>query len=237
MTELPTGDAKETESADAALAGPDLRFLAVFFPMLAIIVVIAAITMPILRDQRIQANESATIGHIRKITGAQVGYSAAGNAPYVSFAELTGSNGPPVFLLGEWYDGVQKDGYIFTMKGTNITMMGDREWALCYEITASPAVPGRTGKRYFFSDCSGVIRANEGTPADSTSPPIPEMEGSYGAVEAQPLANEPCRRNNPSPQSPPLSSWFGRFGGDGGGGNYCVFPAKAGIQWVRCGVV
>ena len=74
MAELPTGDAEETEAANAALARPMLRNVTVFVLVLAIITVIAAIAMPILRDQRIQVNEWAAFGHICKIRGAQTGH-------------------------------------------------------------------------------------------------------------------------------------------------------------------
>ena len=172
MAELPTGDAEETESADAATTKPKLRYLAAFVFML---VIIAAIAIPnLLHYYRIQANEEAAIKHLDAIRGAQTGWSCGGFPYASSFAELTDTANGLAFLLGEWHEGVQKDGYIFTMKGTLIpSTLAVDGWASCYETTASPAIPGITGKRYFFSDCSAVIRANKGAPADSTSPMVP----------------------------------------------------------------
>jgi len=195
MTELLNGNVEKTESANPTIAGPKLRFLAVFFPVLATISVIATIAMPILRDQQIKVNEAAAIMHIYKIIGSQTGYSGSGGLFADSFAQLTDSTHGFSFLSGEWYDGVQKDGYTFTMKGVGLQQNLHGTVAECYEITAFPAVPGLTGKRYFFCDCSVVFRGNVGAPADSTSPPIPEMNGiiaqwgrSHGPPYQQPRA-------------------------------------------------
>jgi type IV pilus assembly protein PilA len=43
---------------------------------------------------------------------------------------------------------------------------------LSYSVTASPSTPGVTGQRYFFTNQSGVIRANTAGAADSSSTPI-----------------------------------------------------------------
>ncbi|HUW60679.1 MAG TPA: DUF4190 domain-containing protein [Candidatus Bathyarchaeia archaeon] len=135
---------------------------------------IAAITIPGLLRSSIQVNESAAIGNIRMITGAQTGWSSGGGPYAVSFAQLTDTTNGPAFLLGEWRNGMEKDGYIFTMKGVDLLNGFLHPSAACYETTASPAKPGRTGVWYFFSDCSGVIRASVDGPADSTSRPIGE---------------------------------------------------------------
>jgi len=41
-----------------------------------------------------------------------------------------------------------------------------------YSVNAQPAVVDQTGKRYFFSDASGVIRYNAGAVATSTDAPL-----------------------------------------------------------------
>jgi len=187
MVDVPNGDAEQPQSADVKLAGPGLRFLAWFSLALASMSVIAGIAIPILREQQIKANEAAAIDHINTITGTQVGFSAAQDIYLPSFEELTADTiNSPGFLLGEWYDGVEKDGYIFTMKGVGVmdVTYGGCRFTLCYETTAFPAIPGRTGKRYFFSDCSGVIRANEGAPADSTSTPVAKYDRYSGDAVA-----------------------------------------------------
>jgi len=132
--------------------------------VVAIIAIIAAIAIPNLLRSRIQSNESAAIGNLRTITGAQTGYSASNGLYATDFASLTDTTAGPAFLLGEW--GAAKTGYSFTMQGTD----SDN----CYESNADPEVPGRTGIRAFFSDCSGVIRTATPGPASSSDPPIGE---------------------------------------------------------------
>ena len=57
-----------------------------------------------------------------------------------------------------------KTGYTFTYApGTS---------NLSYTLTAQPATAGVTGQRTFFTDSSGVIRANATGTADSASTPI-----------------------------------------------------------------
>jgi len=175
MAEDHNQDAEELQSADAKRAGPGLRFLAWFLLLLAIIAVIATPILRYQREQQIKANEAVAINHIRTITEAQFGTSWRGENNYAaSFVVLTDSIHGPRFLLGDWYNGVEKDGYIFTMKGLgkiyDTPLPGPG--ADCYEVTASPARPGHTGIRYFFSDCNGVIYGKVGGPADSTSTPV-----------------------------------------------------------------
>ena len=119
--------------------------------VVAIIAIIAAIAIPNLLRSRIQSNESAAIGNLRTITGAQTGYSAANGNYATDFAQLlTGEDQGISFLLGQW--GVPKSGYTFTCVGTATDGV-----VACYDTTALPTSPGRTGIRLFWSNCSGVI--------------------------------------------------------------------------------
>jgi len=129
-------------------------------------VILAMIAIPSSCRSRIQSNESAAIGNLRTITGAQTGYEKAHGVYAGSFAELTDDTHGPAYLLGKWDKTVPKTGYIYTLKSTD---NGN-----CYEATADPAIPNRSGIRHFFTDCSGVIRSNAKGPADSTSTPIGE---------------------------------------------------------------
>ena len=137
--------------------------------VVAIIAIIAAIAIPNLLRSRIQSNESAAIGNLRTITGAQTGYSASNGTYGDNLDMLTDTTNGPAFLLGTW-TGAAKTGYLFVCAGTDIGANGPN----CYTSTGEPAVPGRTGIRFFFSDCSGVIRWANGGSADATSPPIGE---------------------------------------------------------------
>ena len=64
--------------------------------VVAIIAIIAAIAIPNLLRSRIQSNESAAIGNLRTITGAQTGYSAS-NGNYAT--HYTGDAGFPDLVL------------------------------------------------------------------------------------------------------------------------------------------
>ena len=128
--------------------------------VVAIIAIIAAIAIPNLLRSRMQSNESSAIGNLRTIVGAEVAYPAANNEYTSDFAALTGAT--PSFLDGDWSG--TKSGYNFVLGGdvNNFT------------ANANAAVYGTTGGKGFFTDSSGVIRANEGSDADASSAPIGE---------------------------------------------------------------
>ena len=130
--------------------------------VVAIIAIIAAIAIPNLLRSRMQSNESSTIGNLRTINGAQVAYHSAQTEYSADFDSLTTAT--PPFLDGDWAS--SKSGYTFTMGGD----------ADCYTVGADPTTPGTTGNRYFYTDCSGVIRYSTAGAADDTSTPIGEQE-------------------------------------------------------------
>jgi len=133
--------------------------------VVAIIAIIAAIAIPNLLRSRIQSNESAAIGNLRTLTGAQTGYSAANGNYATGFPQMMDSTNGPAFLLGSWGAGLAKTGYNFTMSG-----VASGTVIACYESTAVPAVLNRTGIRGFFSDCSGVIRWGIGVATVASTP-------------------------------------------------------------------
>jgi len=65
-----------------------------------------------------EANEAAAIGNIRTINWAQMTCSEGGNAPYAEgLDELTEATARrPPLLSGDWYNDVEKNGYIFTLE-------------------------------------------------------------------------------------------------------------------------
>ena len=128
--------------------------------VVAIIAIIAAIAIPNLLRSRIQSNESAAIGNLRTICGAEVAYNSANNEYATTFDDLTGAT--PPFLDGNW--AATKSGYNFTMGGTVEN----------YTVGADPSAVGTSGNKYFFVDASGVIRFSEAGAADATSTPIGE---------------------------------------------------------------
>jgi len=130
--------------------------------VVAIIAIIAAIAIPNLLRSRMQSNESATIGNIRTVNASEVAFHSANSQYATTFDQLTTAT--PPFLDGNW--AAAKSGY-------NFAMAGDTD---CFSVTADPATPGTTGNRYFFSDCSGVIRFSTGGTASIASTPLGETE-------------------------------------------------------------
>lgn len=135
--------------------------------VVAIIAIIAAIAIPNLLRSRMQSNESAAIGNLRTICGAQVAFHSANYRYATSFDELTTPVGDaPPFLDGEW-EGVTKSGYGFTLAGDG----GN------FQANADPETMNTTGGKGFFVDASGVIRYANGAAADENSTPIGQAAG------------------------------------------------------------
>lgn len=102
-----------------------------------------------------QSNESAAIGNLRTLVGAEVAYHAAHGQYTADFADLTGAN--PPFLDGDW--SVPRSGYNFILGGD----------ANNFTANANAVVYGNTGGKGFFTDSSGVIRYEEGADANASS--------------------------------------------------------------------
>ena len=143
--------------------------------VVAIILIIAAIAIPNLLRSRIAANEASAVQSMRTITTVQntynstygVGYSpslaalgpaAGGGAPTAAAADLIDS----VFAAGT------KSGYTFTY--TPAAAVAGIIYN--YTLNADPVVVGQTGQRHFFTDQSGVIRANTAAKATLADNPI-----------------------------------------------------------------
>ncbi|MBI1749892.1 MAG: prepilin-type N-terminal cleavage/methylation domain-containing protein [Acidobacteria bacterium] len=143
--------------------------------VVAIILIIAAIAIPNLLRSRIAANEASAVQSMRTITTVQntynssygAGYSpslaalgppAAGAAPTAAAADLIDSN----FAAGT------KSGYTFTYT-PSAAIAGI---IYNYTLNADPVTVGTTGQRHFFTDQTGVIRANTAAKAAATDPAI-----------------------------------------------------------------
>lgn len=129
---------------------------------------LAAVAIPNLLRSRMAAGESAVVGNLRTINTACVAYSSM--HPERGFprtlAEL-GSKGDA--LLDDTLAGGQKTGYIFNYQPGP----PDRDGRInTYQVTANPLRPEETGRRYFFTDESAVIRMSRDGPATATSPPL-----------------------------------------------------------------
>lgn len=120
--------------------------------VVAIIAIIAAIAIPNLLRSRMQSNESAAIGNLRTIVGAETAYQSA-NFEYATTFDLMTTATPP-FLDGDWAG--PKSGYTYALGGD----------VNAFTANANAVQYGVTGGKGFFTDASGVIRFEEG--ADAT---------------------------------------------------------------------
>jgi type IV pilus assembly protein PilA len=134
--------------------------------VVAIILIIAAIAIPNLLRSKMAANESSAVGSERTINTAEVTYATAypnfgysvdipslgGAAPCAVASTATACLIDNV-LAGATGAGTAKSGYFFTYGAVGVGGLNTS-----YSLLATPANPGTTGQRYFFTDQSGVIR-------------------------------------------------------------------------------
>ena len=146
--------------------------------VVAIILIIAAIAIPNLLRSRIAANEASAVGSLRTINTAEVTYAstypAQGFATALSTLGGTGTSSSSTSALlldnvlgaaapgGSTAPGNVKSGYSFY-----ITAAGAQP-VPTYASNANPVTVDQTGKRFFYSDASGVIRYNTTATATST---------------------------------------------------------------------
>ncbi len=136
--------------------------------VVAIILIIAAIAIPNLLRSKMAANEASAVGSLRSLNTACVTYSTTYGSYPAGLSNL-GPGSPATSTTADLIDSVLSSGtksgykFAFTAGGGNTT----------YTITAIPVTVGTTGQRSFFTDQSGVIRANTtGATPTVSDPPI-----------------------------------------------------------------
>jgi type IV pilus assembly protein PilA len=146
--------------------------------VVAIILIIAAIAIPNLMASRMAANESSAAQESRNITTAEVVYSTQYNIGYAATLTSLGDSGgcgagsvssTNACLIDSVLAGGSKSGYTFIYAPTNVDAATHYQG---FTINGNPQNPGRSGRRYFFTDQTGVIRANSTTTAAITDPAI-----------------------------------------------------------------
>ena len=108
--------------------------------------------------QRIKANEAAAIGSLRTLVSAQQNFKSQFRRYAGSLSQLRHARLVDAALAS----GV-KSGYKFAIHKATAS-----EWT----CQAQPQTPGSTGRRFFFVDHRGVIRAQSGGPAGADDKPI-----------------------------------------------------------------
>jgi type IV pilus assembly protein PilA len=116
---------------------------------------------------KMAANEASAVGSLRTINTASVAYSTTyGNYPQALTNLQSGSSvsSTTADLIDSVLASGTKSGYVFAYGSASPFQQ--------YTLTAAPSTPGVTGQRYFFTDQSGVIRADTAAAATSASTPI-----------------------------------------------------------------
>ena len=142
--------------------------------VVAIILIIASVSVPNLLRARMAANDVAAVTSLRALNTACFMYlTAYGGYP----PTLTSLGSPPGGSLtsataADLIDSVlasgSKSGYTFTY--TAGAAVGGQ--ISTYTVVADPITRGATGQRGFFTDQTGAIRANPTGTADANSTPI-----------------------------------------------------------------
>ena len=140
--------------------------------VVAIILIIAAIAIPNLLRSRMAANEASAVGSLRTINTAVVTYSTTYGIGYPAALANLGPASSATSTSADLIDSVlsagSKSGYTFTFTAAAAVNGSVNS----YTLTAAPITRGTTGQRTFFTDQSGVIRADATGTADATSTPI-----------------------------------------------------------------
>ena len=139
--------------------------------VVAIILIIAAIAIPNLLRSRMAANEASAVGSLRTINTACVTYSTTyQNSGYPStlsaMGPATSATSASADLVDSVLSGGTKSGYVFAFTGDGNTP------STGYKVTANPVSRGTSGQRGFYTDQSGVIRANSTGAASSSDSPL-----------------------------------------------------------------
>ena len=138
--------------------------------VVAIIALIAAITIPNLLRSRINANEAAAVSTLKSMATAMESYRAA-QSPVTyptTFTNLSGAQpggGPaylPTTVTGATAPATARQGYFYTPTLAAST----------YSILSKPASAGNSGVSTYFVDQTGIIRVDR-TGADATNASTP----------------------------------------------------------------
>jgi len=127
--------------------------------VVAVIVIIASLSIPNLIQSKAAANEKVAITYMRSWTAAQELY-------HIRFGVYADADNQ-LFDAGlvDGRGSADSHGYTFSIdNGSNSLYTW---WG-----TSNPDVPGQTGSRWFYIDHTGVIRWSTAGNADSSSPPL-----------------------------------------------------------------
>jgi type IV pilus assembly protein PilA len=143
--------------------------------VVASILIIAAIAIPELIASRMSANEAAAVANMRTINTAETAYSiqyGTGYSLQLSYLGDAGGTTPSAtnaVLIDHILGAGTKSGYSFLYAVTASDGNGN---PISYTINANPTTQGTTGRRFFFTDQSAIIRVNSSAVASLNDPAI-----------------------------------------------------------------
>lgn len=146
--------------------------------VVAIILIIAAIAIPNLMASRMAANESAAVQQSRNITTAEVVYSTQYNIGFAATLTSLGDAGgcgsgsvssTNACLIDSVLASGSKSGYSYNYTPANPDAATHYQ---TFSVNANPLNPGYSGRKYFFTDQTAVIRANNSAVATVADPAI-----------------------------------------------------------------
>jgi len=147
--------------------------------VVAIILIIAAISIPSMLRSRMAANQATAVQNIRTIVSASVSYSVTYSNGYPPGLSALGGAGAATCNASILIDPIlstapyQKTGYLFNLQGTQGAIAnpppGCAPGSVGYLVTAIPMSVGLTGNMSYCSDESGVIHYNTAGSAPASS--------------------------------------------------------------------
>jgi type IV pilus assembly protein PilA len=143
--------------------------------VVAIILIIAAIAIPNLLRARIAANEASAVASLRTMNTASITYNSSYGGYPTQLSDLGPSNGAtPTSTTADLLDSVlgPASGNTATKSGYSFLYAVPASGNPGYTISASPVSVNQTGVRYFYTDSSGVVRANQTTTATIADSPL-----------------------------------------------------------------
>jgi type IV pilus assembly protein PilA len=138
--------------------------------VVAIILIIAAIAIPNLLRSKMAANEASAVATMRTLNTSAVAYSTTYGAYPTNLTDL-GPATTPSSTAADLIDSVlakdpaTKSGYTFVWTSTGTPPSS-------YTLVATPLQTGVTGQRGFFTNQSGVMRADPAGSATASSTPL-----------------------------------------------------------------
>jgi prepilin-type N-terminal cleavage/methylation domain-containing protein len=144
--------------------------------VVAIILIIAAIAIPSLMQSKMSANEASAVQTARDINTAESVYMIQYGSGYSQdLISLGGTSGTPssssaLLIPDPVAQTGSKSGFHFIYAVTGNTGPGGSPSN--YTVNANPISPGSTGRRWFFTDETMVIRQNPTSAATASDPSI-----------------------------------------------------------------